>query len=261
MIGIMQGRLSQKGERLQCFPKHTWKEEFEIAAEIGFDTIEWVFEYEDFIQNPLWTTHGRQEMAKASGSNGVMVKSLCAHFFIDHVLQDNTEVLKTLVANSGKAKVETVLLPLLEKASIIPQPARKAAVEAIVTCLPELEKHNITLGLETDLPSEAVAELVGSINHPLVGAYYDTGNSTSQGADIERDVVPLLDILVGVHIKDRAVGGPNCTLGTGDANFSGFFKTLKDYGYEGDFVSEHWFDDPLIAGRHSFEFISGWTNP
>ena len=50
-IGIMQGRLSkQKGIRIQEFPRDTWEQEFEKAKDIGFDTIEWIFDSKD---NPM----------------------------------------------------------------------------------------------------------------------------------------------------------------------------------------------------------------
>ena len=42
-VAIVQGRLSsQVGDRYQFFPIHAWRDEFEKAAELGFDGIEWI---------------------------------------------------------------------------------------------------------------------------------------------------------------------------------------------------------------------------
>ena len=39
-VAIVQGRLSsQVGDRYQYFPIHAWRDEFEKAAELGFDGI------------------------------------------------------------------------------------------------------------------------------------------------------------------------------------------------------------------------------
>ena len=43
-IGIMQGRLSPPlNGMIQSFPKDTWRDEFNIASEVGFDAIEIIF--------------------------------------------------------------------------------------------------------------------------------------------------------------------------------------------------------------------------
>jgi hypothetical protein len=59
-IAIMQGWLSPpRPDRLQCFPWRTWEREFEHAAALGLDAIEWLFEPDDFKRNPVWTPAGR----------------------------------------------------------------------------------------------------------------------------------------------------------------------------------------------------------
>ena len=40
-IGIMQGRLvPPTDDRIQCFPRERWADEFELAAQAGLDCIE-----------------------------------------------------------------------------------------------------------------------------------------------------------------------------------------------------------------------------
>ena len=55
-IGIMSGRLSQPiNQAIQTFPKETWKDEFEKANRIGFEKIEWIFDYQ---KNPIMEDDG-----------------------------------------------------------------------------------------------------------------------------------------------------------------------------------------------------------
>ena len=59
-IGIMQGRLTEsKGRGIQFFPFEEWKEEFKKAQKIELDEIEWIFDYYNYQDNPLWTKEGR----------------------------------------------------------------------------------------------------------------------------------------------------------------------------------------------------------
>jgi len=59
-----------------------------------------------------------------------------------------------------------------------------------------------------------------------------------------------------VHIKDRARGGGSKALGTGDANFQGFFPALLRAGFRGDFVLQHYFDEqPELQAEQSLSFV------
>ena len=44
-IGIMSGRLSSPiDNNIQQFPLNSWKNEFVKANELGFDSIEWIYD-------------------------------------------------------------------------------------------------------------------------------------------------------------------------------------------------------------------------
>ena len=59
-VGIMQGRLSnQIGDSIQSFPGVYWKEEFDQASNLGFNTIEWIF---DSHKNPLFHSDAISEI-------------------------------------------------------------------------------------------------------------------------------------------------------------------------------------------------------
>ena len=58
-IGVMQGRLMPKYlGRYQAHPIGYWQEEFQKAAELELDCIEFILDYNDADQNPLMTLGG-----------------------------------------------------------------------------------------------------------------------------------------------------------------------------------------------------------
>ena len=57
-IGIMQGRLSKpRNRKIQSFPVDNWQREFELAATIGYNSIEWVIDSEGIEKNPLFSSN------------------------------------------------------------------------------------------------------------------------------------------------------------------------------------------------------------
>jgi sugar phosphate isomerase/epimerase len=253
-IGIQQGRLSPRRDgRLQAFPHAAWQAEFGVAARLGFDAIEWLFEADRAQDNPVTSAAGRAEIKRVMAENGVSVRSLCASYFITHRLagvgaeraRENVRALCDLIETCAELGVQRILLPLLEQAAVDTPELRDEIVPNLKQCAALAERHGLILGLEMEIPGADYAALLERIAEPSVRAYYDTGNSTAQGFDISVDVVPLLPRLAAVHIKDRKKHAGSVPVGSGDANFDGFLRTVKRGGFCGDFVFEHFFDaDP-----------------
>ena len=89
-IGIMQGRLSNPiNRKIQSFPISTWKEEFEKASNIGFDSIEWIFD--DFLDNPIFFDEQIVEMRSLSEKYQIKISSLLADYFINNKLFNETQ--------------------------------------------------------------------------------------------------------------------------------------------------------------------------
>ena len=71
-VGIMQGRLSnQIGDSIQSFPGVYWKEEFDQASNLGFNTIEWIF---DSHKNPLFHSDAISEIISIKKKCGVVLQ-------------------------------------------------------------------------------------------------------------------------------------------------------------------------------------------
>ena len=88
-VGIMQGRLSnQIGDSIQSFPGVYWKEEFDQASNLGFNTIEWIF---DSHKNPLFHSDAISEIISIKKKYGVEINSVCADYFMEHKLFNESE--------------------------------------------------------------------------------------------------------------------------------------------------------------------------
>jgi len=264
-IGVMQGRLSPRPPgKLQEFPWQSYAEEFPKAARLGFDSIEWIFEAARFEENPLWTEAGREEIRELIRATGVKVQSVCADYFMVHrlagehslALSKNRDVLGELIVASNAIGADRILLPLLETSALDTPELEREALVSLKSVAPLCERYGVTLGLEMEIPGVKYARFVERVASPRVRAYYDTGNSTAQGADIAADILPLLSLLCAVHVKDRVRGGGSKPLGTGDANFQGFFPALLRAGFRGDFVLQHYFDEqPELQAEQSLSFV------
>jgi len=266
-IGVMQGRLSPRPEnRLQAFPHQTWPEEFALAKRLGFSYIEWIYEAERAQENPIASRAGRAAIRACAAASGLPVGSVCADYFMIHRLaggsadqrREHAAALRELVRWTRELGATRILLPLLETSALSTPEQVREATESIQSVTSALETYDVTLGLEMEIPGERYAAVIRGIGHSHVRAYYDTGNSTAQGLDIAKDILPLLPLLEAVHLKDRMVAGTSQPFGRGAANFSGFFAALARADYRGDFLTQHYFDaDPEASAAHSLGFVQG----
>lgn len=269
-FGIMQGRLSARpADRLQAFPHATWPEEFALAKRLGFDFIEWIFEAPRADENPIASRSGRAGILACVHESGLPVGSVCGDYFMLRRLAGgeprertrNVDRLADLIRWTREIGASRILLPLLETSRVDTPELKTQVVESLQRVGRVLDEYDVCLGLEMEIPGSDYAELIERVGHGKVRAYYDVGNSTAQGVDVARDVVPLLPMLAAVHLKDRVVGGTSRRFGEGDANFPGFFQVLASVGYRGDFLLQHFFDaDPEGAARHSLGFVATALN-
>jgi L-ribulose-5-phosphate 3-epimerase len=264
-IGVMQGRLSPRPEaKLQEFPWRSYRDEFARAARLGLHSIEWIFEASRFEENPLWTEAGREEIRELTAQSGVRVQSVCADYFMVHrlagesslSLSQNRDVLADLIVAANAVGADRILIPLLETSAVDTTELKREVVVSLRSAVEIAERYGVTLGLEMEIPGSEYAKLVQSVGSPRVRAYYDTGNSTAQGLDIAQDISAILPVLHAVHIKDRVRFGGSKPLGTGDANFQGFFPALLRAGFRGDFVLQHYFEaQPELEAERSLSFV------
>lgn len=244
-IGVMQGRLlpPTKG-RIQAFPWGRWEGEFPEAQRIGLDAIEWLFEAEDYERNPLWTRDGIDEIRQVVGAHGIQVPSVCADYFMVHGLisrdpgerRENREVLSHLVRQAGALGMERILVPVLEGVAIHTEEDEALAAEVLAEVLPVATACGIRLGLETELPAPRLRAFVDTFPGAIVGVYYDLGNAAALGYDLPAEVRLLGPRIIGVHVKDRRLGGGTVPLGSGDTDLPGSFRALVQGDFPGPYI-------------------------
>ena len=248
----MQGRLLPKYQgRYQAHPIGYWEDEFEIAASLGVDLIEFILDYNDFEENPLMSASGCKKIIEIANQSGVKVKTICADYFMDAPLHStdlnvatlSAAVLRELIINSRTIGVTDIVLPLVDQSSVRDSESQDQFIRAIEPFLPYLDENNMNLNLETDLDPTAFKNLLNQINSDRVTVNYDTGNSAGLGYDPEQEFAAYGDRITDIHIKDRVKNGFSVCLGQGSADFTQIFKCVQNYGYSGPFIMQAFRDD------------------
>jgi len=245
-IGIMQGRLTKpKGRGIQFFPFDNWENEFYVARDLGIDEIEFIFDYDNFESNPLWTEAGIKKIDDLMEETGVKVKSVCFDYFMrraffkqsdkDRVLAENTRIIEKVLSSMSTLKIELIEIPLVDDSSL-KSDVEKREFREFLNYIVKNAPNNIRFGLETDLPPREFKEYLDSFENLKIGANYDSGNSSGLGYDHYEEVTTLNDYIFNIHIKDRVYKGTTVALGTGSANFEQLFRGLKEISYKGSFI-------------------------
>jgi L-ribulose-5-phosphate 3-epimerase len=267
-IGIMQGRLSkQNGIKIQEFPEDTWKQEFKKAKDIGFQTIEWIFDSKD---NPIMDDNKLQSIVKKSKEYDITINSIIADFFMGNLLSsndskidENLETLKKLIKNANKLNIKTIEIPFVDSSSLKSKQEIDILEKNIKEIIPILEKNQTVLGLETDLKPIEFKKLLEKINHPNIKANYDSGNSASLGYNVYEEFELLGKWIKNIHIKDRLLKGTTVPLGKGNVDFDILFKLIKKYDYRGDLIIQGARDkneNPEDTSRKYITFVKHYVD-
>ena len=241
-IGIMQGRLSEKiGNNIQYFPKSSWKEEFKKADELGFNTIEWIF---DSTENPLYNSDGRSEILKSEMKYNLKINSICADYFMKEKLfatseinmAKNVEILNKLIDSAAKLEIPLIEIPFVDSSSLKTSEDKKQLKNNLEKIFSNVEQNNVDIAIETDLNPNDFNDYLNEINHPKLFANFDSGNSASLGFDPNQELKILQKWIRNIHIKDREYAGSSVPLGNGAVNFDLVFSNLKQNNYHGDLI-------------------------
>ena len=245
LIGIMQGRLVPPTEdRIQCFPRQNWADEFELGAKAGIDCIEWIYDFYGADVNPIATDTGIAQMKALTHKTGVQVLSICADYFMERPLvratagelAERLAMIDWLLGRGHLLGVNRMVVPFVDASHIDTEAEFDGVCETLRRILPVAEKYEIEIHLETSLTPGRFAELLARLPHRLLKANYDSGNSSSLGYKSREEFAAYGKRVGSVHIKDRLLGGGTVPLGTGDTDFTVLTESLKMVGYSGDFI-------------------------
>ncbi len=241
-LAIMQGRLSPpEDNRIQCFPRTSWREEFPKAVEAAVPAIEWIDDTYGADVTPFRTKEGIREMLTLMHLHGVTIPSICADTFMEQPFvrctdaqrTERLELLKFLLQQAALVGAHHVGIPLLDNAALKNPEEIKTAATALRSVIPTLEKLTLELHLETSLSPSEFPILLAELPDPYFRVTYDTGNSASLGYDPHKEFAAYGNRVGSVHIKDRKRGGGTVPLGTGDTDFEAVREELQKIGFDG----------------------------
>ena len=243
-MGIMQGRLLPPvNGKLQAFPHQRWMEEFPLAGELGLKAIEWVYDYDDYI-NPLEKRQDIDQMRRISAKTGVKVNSICADFFVRYPLLRTTEYrearvnfLHWLISICSYAGIKRVVIPFVDANAIHTQDELIEISALMDLICPSAKARGIEIHFETNLGAMDMLRLLKKVQQwDCIYICYDTGNSASFDRDPEEEWEAYAKAIGSIHIKDRMIGGISVPLGTGNVQWDKISALIKKYKYGGDLI-------------------------
>ena len=266
LFGIMQGRLLPKYlGKYQAHPFGYWEDEFKIASKLGFNCIEFILDLDKADLNPLLSSSGLKSILKHSKNNNILIKSICADYFMDSpifiedetIRNKNFNVLKKLIKNSAIIGVEDIIIPLVDNSSVLGNSKKKnIVIRFIKEICGQIEGNKLNISLETDLPAKEFLNFVSDINEPQVKINYDTGNSVSLGYDFREELDLYGHLITNIHLKDRKFKQGSVQLGLGDCNFKLFFKYLSTRNFKGIFILQAFRgEDGISSLKPQYKFI------
>lgn len=242
-ISLMQGRLLPPFEgRFQAYPAEGWQNEFYEGAKLGLYSIEWIYEKPYEAENALSTDLGVSLLKKVIKDTGVLVKSICADYYMtEHLIKngslvsENWQHLEWLCKQAKKLDVTYIVIPFVDSSSLTDYDI-DALVRALKCFLENKKNLEIEIHLETDLNPQRFLHIFKEARHLLLKMNYDIGNSASLGYDPDIEFDVLGKYLGSVHIKDRLLKGKTVSLGTGNADFDKCFKWFRKLNFNGWYV-------------------------
>jgi L-ribulose-5-phosphate 3-epimerase len=125
--------------------------------------------------------------------------------------------------------VKVMLLPFFGKGALLTQEEKDYVGDVLRDLAPEAEKANVILGLENTISAQDNVRIMDRARSKALLVYYDIGNSTNAGFDVEREIEWLgKRRICQMHFKDN----PNY-LGEGKIDMSRVLRAVSQIDYDG----------------------------
>ena len=267
-IGISQGRLIKPpNNELQWFPGIKWKEEFQIANQIGLNHIELLAEVYHNKSNPLWNKSGRNEINNYSQKYKIENYSACFDYLIkNEISEDFSEksdisiYSKRFIDACSELNVKIIILPFLGENNLELSKI-KTINKYLEVLIPYAFGKEIAISVESLAEPELIKELLEKFLKYSSGCVYDTGNRVLLSKDQEKDILNLSKFVNHIHIKDKNEKNENVILGNGIVDFQKIFSALIKIKYEGMFTMEtNRGDNPTMTAIQNIQLINKFFN-
>jgi L-ribulose-5-phosphate 3-epimerase len=255
-LGVMQGRLLPKYKgRYQAHPVGYWDKEFEVASGLNLQFIEFIFDYNEYELNPLYSKLGINNILRTIEKTSVGVRSVCADFLMESPFHSKNPaqveksqlVITNLLSNLASLEVKDLVIPCVDQSSLVDENDFKRFIINIQPVIELACKYDINLSLETDLHPIVFGQFLDLLPSRNVTVNYDTGNSASLGFNPIEEFSVYGKRISDIHIKDRKLNLGSFFLGTGDVRFDLFFEALKSINYNSPFILQVFRDDEGVS--------------
>ena len=167
-----------------------------------------------------------------SQKHGVAIDGTCVDRLHDNGLKSDPLALKWVsdaIRLTRDLNTNILLLPFFGRWAFKSEAEMARAGDALRELAPEAEKANVILGLEDTISAEDNVRIMEMSHSKNVLVYYDVGNSTQTGFDVEKEIRWLgKDRICQFHFKDN----PHF-LGEGAIQFSPVVHAIRDIEWQG----------------------------
>jgi hexulose-6-phosphate isomerase len=241
----VQGRLSGVVDgRIQSFPWAGWREEFPVAAALGFRLMEWTIDQDRLHENPLLTAAGQAEIARACERHGLAIPSLTGDCFMQSPFwktqgeerEARQRDFQAVLEACAVAGISIIVVPLVDNGRLETAGQEEVLISFLVSQSDLLARRGLRVVFESDFGPAELARFIDRLDAPLFGINYDIGNSAALGFDPREEMAAYGRRVVNVHVKDRIRHGGTVPLSSGAADFEAAFAALARIGYEGNYI-------------------------
>ena len=238
MLGIVQGRLSYSGRKLQSFPKNPY-DEFKLASKIGYNFIEFFGERIRNKDNPIWSDSGIKRYLEISKKKNIKIYSFCDNYIINNSLTHKKTLARIIntIQRLAKLKIKKYILPLYGKSQINFKNKNKI-YKSLSKISGICKKNRIQLLLESNMSPKEFISLKRNINSKNCYFLFDTGNRILLKKNPVDDIYEFKNNIRYVHLKDKNIHDKNVIFGKGLVDFNSIFKALMKINYKGSFAIE-----------------------
>jgi len=237
-------------------------EAVETAARLGFDGVQVSLGRKPVDGKlPLDDEVVQQQYLTAAKIHKIPLDGTCLDILHVNYLK-NDKLGQKWVADSipitKKLNARVILLPFFGKGALTTHEEMDYVGDALREIAPEAEKAGVILGLEDTISAEDNVRIMERSKSPAVLTYYDVGNSTEGGFDVQKEIRWLgKERICQFHLKDN----PHY-LGEGKIDFPPLLKTIEDIGFHGFANLEtscpsNSVDDDMIRNLHFVRRLAG----
>lgn len=271
----MQGRLSPSTTgKIQEFPIKTWQDEFEIVAGLGLRAIEWTVDFQDYRNNPIFTSEFNSELMNLINEHRMQIPSITLDCFVEAPIHAKNEItglkseVKDLIWVAENIRIpglNILVLPIVAEAGAFTEEKMENLVSLLNSAESALADLGKKVAIECEFHVPTIRKLLEELDPSVYGVNFDMGNSAALGNNAAEEIMACGDRIFNVHIKDRILGGKTVPLGQGSVNFQEVSKSLQDIGYMGNMIMQAARDFNRPEAQVISEYISfcrelGWVN-